>query len=1675
MTIDTACSGSLVSVDVACQYLNARQADGMIIAGANIYLSPDHNMDMGAMRGASSATGKCHTFDAKADGYIKGEAVNAVYLKRLDDALRDGDPIRGVIRGSATNSDGWTPGIASPSSDAQAMAIRAAYANAGITDFNETGYLECHGTGTLAGDPIEVAGAASVFGPTRLSSNALVIGSIKSNIGHSEPAAGISGLIKAVLAVETGTIPGNPTFVDPNPKIDFAKLNVKATRPTIKWPQGYNFRRASVNSFGYGGSNAHVVVDEVKHLVAPSTLRHISSFAQQDDVEDFFDLGDDEEAATVSTRPRVVVASANDEDSLKTQIDALSRHLINPAVKIKLTDLAYTLSERRTRHYRRGFTVVTKTTDITKDNFTFGKKNSDAPRIAFVFTGQGAQWPQMGKDLIANFPSARRVLERLDKALHSLAVPPKWSLVAELSEARSPEHLRLPEFSQPLVTALQLATLAVLKSWGVEAQSVVGHSSGEIAAAAAAGLLSEEDAIRIAYLRGLAAKNTNLASSAAVGMLAVGVGAETAQKYIEGEDPVEVACYNSPSSVTLSGTVSALEKTKERLQKDGHFARLLQVSLAYHSSHMAEIGEHYETLLLENVSWKSHGHGTNGNGVVMFSSVTGTPLDTPVDASYWKANMVSPVRFAQATTALLSGKTGADFLVEIGPSNALAGPVSQIKQTLPGEGTSIQYMSTAKRGPSTLLSLYDTAGKLFIAGSPVKLEQVNKDETTTEERPSVIIDLPNYAWNHTKKYWQESEASKDWRFRKFVHHDLLGTKVLSSPWQSPTWKKTLRLADVPWIKDHKMGTDIIFPGAAYVAMAVEAVFQATSATVWEGKVPERYRFKLRDLKFPRALALDEKTEQKINFVLTPLPRSSKSWFEYKVSSLNDQGVWAENSTGFVRIETDFADAVTPEGALEPLRYPTPGRLWYKAMQDAGYNFGADFQKHLEVESTVGALASRSVVSLEPPPSTWTQSHYPIHPANMDGAFQSVAPSLWHGDRSSIDAVLVPAVVDSITIYPQREGVVVPQGISVATSEYLGVGRKESKKNYSSSCQVFSPTDGALLFELKGLRYHQLQTRGDVYTTHPYARLEWKPDVTLLAEGQLQHQLSSDDVNKAQETIDLIAHKFPTLKVAEINLDDADESTLWFEEDSKAIRAAYSGYHFFTNNPTVLLSLQDKHAARGDSSTFTLADLTRAEFASTEQDFDLVIVKTSGAVQGDAIKAAARHVLGLLSSRGYALFVKAETLEAADTKANIKGSLAESGFGSIQRLVANSDNYFLAQKTPLALTNGIASKTIHIVNLAVEGTAAAAAKAALQERGWVFQGHNPNTLEDLPPKSDILLLNELDNSILEATDATQWQALQTLIRNENNILWVTQGAQLSVTNPTAAAAQGLLRVLRAEEPALQLLTLDVESLSTPTTHTAIDTALRLLLEPVKTTQNETEYVERSGVIHISRVLPDEGVNTARNEDSAGQGRAARPVKIHESEHTIRLRAEQLGNIDSLAYSEVSSGDIPLPANTVEVELYAAGLNFKDVAVTMGIVPENEHLLGLEGAGVVRRVAGDVTGFSVGQRVVVFEKGTFANRIVVTTERTHALPEGMSFEEAATLPAVYLTSMYSLFNLAGLDKGGRRRSVLIHSASGGVGIASIQLAQYVSAEVRADHPLRGVCVFFFANVPVQTRYS
>lgn len=441
--------------------------------------------------------------------------------------------------------------------------------------------------------------------------------------------------------------------------------------------------------------------------------------------------------------------------------------------------------------------------------------------------------------------------------------------------------------------------LEILENWGIKPQAVVGHSSGEIAAAYAAGHLSQGEAIKIAFYRGHAVVLDG--TKGPLGMLAVGLGPDQVQEYIgDLHQSVQIGCFNSPNSVTLSGESSALEVVRQRIENDKHFARLLQVDIAYHSKFMKSIAACYKDLLLQNCDFPTD--APRGQKATMYSSVTGYHLDHACDAAYWMSNMESPVRFDQAVQTMLSAPDSPpDFLIEIGPSGALAGPISQITARL---SSPAQYCAALSRGKDAIEALFAVAGRLFISGGNVDLAKVNTDENDSSGRqPRLIVDLPNYVWNHSTKYWHESDASKDWRFRKFPHHDLLGGKVLGTSWDFPSFRKILRIKDQPWLRDHAMGSEVIFPAAGFISMAIEAINQSYHAL----KNPERdtsaekLSYRLRNVRFDKALVLEDDVDTKMMLNLAPHLGSKETWYDYKIVSSNE-GSWTEHSSGMIRLE-----------------------------------------------------------------------------------------------------------------------------------------------------------------------------------------------------------------------------------------------------------------------------------------------------------------------------------------------------------------------------------------------------------------------------------------------------------------------------------------------------------------------------------------------------------------------------------------------------------------------------------------------------------------------------------------------------------------------------------------------------------------------------------------------------
>lgn len=546
--------------------------------------------------------------------------------------------------------------------------------------------MECHGTGTPVGDPIETNAVARVFGESGVH-----IGSVKPNVGHSEGASGLTSLIKSVLSLEHQTIPPNIKFTSPNPKIAFQEAKLTVPVDSTPWPED-RCERASVNSFGIGGSNAHVILDSARSFNIPKATTK-------------------ESTGYVANKSHLLLLSANSANALTNMTKSFQEW--TPLHSEQLEDVAYTLAHRREWLPHRGFVVAS--TDRPEGAASEGRKiPSQNLNLVMVFTGQGAQWPRMGRELFQRSElSFKHSIKSLDKYLQAAPDPPTWTLEAELLKPARTSKVQSAELSQPLCTAVQIGLVDLFFSLGVNPQAIVGHSSGEIAAAYASGALSAREAITAAWQRGLSAmKQTKLGA-----MAAVGLSWDDVSSFLSAPKVV-LACENSPKSVTLSGDADEVQATVARI-KEGHpdvTVRLLKVDKAYHSYHMREVGGDYGATLGHEISGKSP-------SIPFFSSVTGTGRheeDILLNAKYWQRNLESPVLFNSAVSGVLAHFQDLAFL-ELGPHPALAGPVRQI---MAAKNISAPYIGAMNRGEDTVESFFSAVGTLFELGIPVDFEKL---------------------------------------------------------------------------------------------------------------------------------------------------------------------------------------------------------------------------------------------------------------------------------------------------------------------------------------------------------------------------------------------------------------------------------------------------------------------------------------------------------------------------------------------------------------------------------------------------------------------------------------------------------------------------------------------------------------------------------------------------------------------------------------------------------------------------------------------------------------------------------------------------------------------------------------------------------------------------------------
>ncbi|KAL8727428.1 MAG: hypothetical protein Q9181_005715 [Wetmoreana brouardii] len=724
ISVDTACSSSMAALHQAVRTLQHGDCPMALVCGTNLIFNPESFVSMTEL-GFLSASGRCRSFDAAGDGYGRGEGIACVLLKPLKKAIDDHDPIRAVIKGTRLNQDGRTQGITLPSTKAQRQNMDSLYQELAI-DPSTIQYLEAHGTGTAAGDPLELQAVSAVYGACPL-----VVGSVKSNVGHCEAASALIGLIKTVLCLENAQIPAQMYFDTPNPAIDFSNFIVPTK--TLPWPDtAGHVRRAAINTFGAGGTNGHAVLETYNRSSINSC---------------------------VGQRPWLFKLSAADELSLKALKTAYAAYLEYQTPDLRA--LAHTLVARRSDFKYSQFFVASShdslRSQLLSDKVdTLTKSGDPVKGTLFVFTGQGAQWAQMGCGLMNHSPLFKSVLQACEDILRELPNGPSWSILDELSKEIDRSSINDARFSQPLCTALQIGIVLLLRSWGIRPDAVVGHSSGEIGAAFAAGMIPMRTAIVTAYYRGRILASSDL-TTALGAMCAVGMSEDDCKTMLKDyQGQVEIAALNSPCSCTLSGDREAIHAIVDSCAREGFLCRLLKVKKAYHSHHMLPLGPRYEQDLRVAAVVPSEGRPQ----CPMYSSVTQSVLH-PQDLTpeYWARNMTSTVRFSAAIKEGLNSHPGVNSVIEIGPHPALKGPTQEI---LRQEGRSCPYyFNSCKRGENDFETLLHSTGAMIAAGLPLDLRAVNATSVNSDgqwkhNHGAVLTDIPGYQWNHTNTFWLES-------------------------------------------------------------------------------------------------------------------------------------------------------------------------------------------------------------------------------------------------------------------------------------------------------------------------------------------------------------------------------------------------------------------------------------------------------------------------------------------------------------------------------------------------------------------------------------------------------------------------------------------------------------------------------------------------------------------------------------------------------------------------------------------------------------------------------------------------------------------------------------------------------------------------------------------------------
>ncbi|MEM7583477.1 MAG: SDR family NAD(P)-dependent oxidoreductase [Acidobacteriota bacterium] len=964
LVVNTACSSSLVTAHLACQALREGECDLALAGGVNLILSPDSSIIMSRVR-ALSPDGRSRTFDASADGYGRGEGCGMLVLKRLQDARRDGDQVLALIRGAAVNHGGRSGGLTVPSGPAQERLLSRAFERAGVAA-DDIGYIEAHGTATTLGDPIEIRAIASVMGERR-DRPPVYVGSVKTGIGHLEGAAGVAGLIKTVLSLQHREIPPHLHLQEPNPHIPWAELPLEVATELTPWPASERPRMAGVSAFGLSGINAHVVLEE-----AP--------------------LEQDAEAAEAlpERSTHLLRLTAHSEAALR-ELASRTRQRVESARDVSLADLCHSASRGRSELPQRLAVRAGSSEELVEQLAAFERSDpapgvatgraaaQDAPRVAFLFTGQGAQYVGMGRQLYDTEPVFREVVERCDRLLASHLERPLLSVLYPSDDAEL--AIDQTAYTQPAMFALQMGLVELWRSWGIEPTAVLGHSVGEFAAAVTAGAMDFEDGLLLIAERGRLMQELPAGGA----MLSARISEARALELVADQaEHLSIAAINGPESVVLSGDREPLVEIADQLAGEDIKVRWLEVSHAFHSPRMEP--------MLEALSSKAAEVTISTPHIDLISNLTGGPATAELlsSGSYWSRHARQPVRFASSVEWL--AESGYELLLEIGPRPTLLGMARAVMPDGQGE-----FLPSLRQGKDDSKQMLTSLGTLYSVG--VDVDWQGLDDARLRRR----VKLPTYPFER-QRYWFRDLQGPVGHGRGDCIDPLLGWRV-----QAPLLDQVLftsqLAADLPWVSDHRVFGELMVPGACLLSMMLSA-----GREVHDGADCE-----LRDVSFSQALVLPEGTVADVQIVLSG--GGAEGW-RCQLLSLGER---PEDWQLHCSARLVAAQGKDPSACdLEALRQGVEGErrdlaALYRRTWEGGFELGGSLRwiEEMWAEPLQGIGRLRAPQS---PQEAREVEAFVLHPSWLDSCFQllsEVVPKTEDGFE-----LYVPTGLDQLRVYRQ---------------------------------------------------------------------------------------------------------------------------------------------------------------------------------------------------------------------------------------------------------------------------------------------------------------------------------------------------------------------------------------------------------------------------------------------------------------------------------------------------------------------------------------------------------------------------------------------------------------------------------------------------------------------------------